>query len=451
MKKILSILLLMSFVLVACSGSGGTPTPGAAGVPIVSDNFAVSAEGKLVPGKFAELSFSNGGKIAEVLVAEGAKVSEGDVLARLENSESLQSGVAQAELELLNAQQALDDLKNNAALVAAQSQADVAHAQDALDKAQRKLKNTNNPDVKFYQDRLTDAQNALLTSQENQQVTDIGSLRASLQNARDNLKDWTDRLGKVKTNIADCKECDPKRMIAIDGIPLTLDDAQDAYNDAANAVKELEIKVAQAERGDTQSLKDTQKALDDAQRDLQWALQGPDALDVLLAQSDVTLAEAKVKDAQTIYDKVKNGPDPEKLAAGEARLNSAQMGLTAAKAALDNIELRAPFTGTIATVKLKVGEQVSPGQAVVTLADFSTWEIETDNLTEIEVVKIQEGQGAQVVLDALPEVTLNGTVQQIGSVFEEKRGDVTYTVKILLKDENPLMRWGMTAAVTFAK
>jgi len=449
-KKLLSILFLTSLVLAACSGSG-TPTPESSNIPIVSDNFAISAEGRLVPGKFTQLSFSVGGTVSEVLTAEGADVAEDEVLARLENSESLQSQVAQAELELLNAQQALDDLESNAALAAAQAQADVAQAQEALDKANRKLKNTNSPDVKFYQDRLTDAQNALQTAQENQQVTDIGSLRASLQHARDNLKDWEERLAKIKTAIGDCKECDPKRVFAIDGFPLTLDDAQDAYNDAANAVKELEIKVAQSERGDTDAIKDAQETLEDAQRDLQWATQGPDALDVLLAQSEVTLAEAKLKDAQTHYNKLKNGPDPAKLAAAQARLKSAQAALTAAQAALENNELRAPITGTVATVKLKVGEQVSPGQQAITLADFSTWEIETDNLTEIEVVKIQEGQNAKIVLDALPDVTLNGTVGTISSVFEEKRGDVTYTVKILLKDVNPLMRWGMTAAVTFEK
>ena len=95
---------MSSLPLVTCSGGGGTPAPDSANVPIVSDNFAVSAEGRLVPGKFAELLFSGGGKVAEVLTAEGTTVSVGDVLARLENSELLASQVAQAEAELLNAQ-----------------------------------------------------------------------------------------------------------------------------------------------------------------------------------------------------------------------------------------------------------------------------------------------------------------------------------------------------------
>ena len=77
MKRVILFFLMSSLPLVACSGGGGTPAPDSANVPIVSDNFAVSAE--------------------------GATVSVGDVLARLENSELLASQVAQAEAELLNA------------------------------------------------------------------------------------------------------------------------------------------------------------------------------------------------------------------------------------------------------------------------------------------------------------------------------------------------------------
>ena len=85
------------------------------------------------------------------------------------------------------------------------------------------------------------------------------------------------------------------------------------------------------------------------------------------------------------------------------------------------------------------------------VADFSGWVVETDNLTEIEVVKIAPEQGAAIKLDALPDVSLRGKVVSVSSVFEEKRGDITYTVKITLEDQHPQMRWGMTAEVTFDK
>jgi hypothetical protein len=55
----------------------------------------------------------------------------------------------------------------------------------------------------------------------------------------------------------------------------------------------------------------------------------------------------------------------------------------------------------------------------------------------------------EVVLDALPEKTFSGQVTQIDMVYEEKRGDTTYTATIVLDQFDPQMRWGMTAAVQF--
>ena len=75
--------------------------------------------------------------------------------------------------------------------------------------------------------------------------------------------------------------------------------------------------------------------------------------------------------------------------------------------------------------------------------------VKTDSLTELEVVNVTEGQSVQVILDALPDTVLKGTVTNINKRFEEKRGDVTYTVTVQLDETDPLMRWGMTAAVYF--
>lgn len=109
----------------------------------------------------------------------------------------------------------------------------------------------------------------------------------------------------------------------------------------------------------------------------------------------------------------------------------------------------ATINGTIVTLDLIEGEQIAPGIPVVQIADFSAWYVETDNLTEIEVVKVATGQGTSIVPDALPDVTLTGAVDTIADVFEEKQGDVTYTARILLDEVDPRLRWGMTVVVTF--
>ena len=46
---------------------------------------------------------------------------------------------------------------------------------------------------------------------------------------------------------------------------------------------------------------------------------------------------------------------------------------------------------------------------------------------------------------------MTGTVEEISNVFEEKRGDITYTVRLLLQNPDPALRWGMTVVVTFNK
>jgi hypothetical protein len=52
-------------------------------------------------------------------------------------------------------------------------------------------------------------------------------------------------------------------------------------------------------------------------------------------------------------------------------------------------------------------------------------------------------------LDALPNVTLKGNILSIAQNYTEKQGDIVYKVTVLLTDNNPSIRWGMTAQVKF--
>lgn len=119
------------------------------------------------------------------------------------------------------------------------------------------------------------------------------------------------------------------------------------------------------------------------------------------------------------------------------------------RSVLANAELRAPYSGTITNLDLKVGEYTSAGEPVVTIADVSQWVVKTKDLTEIDVVNIQEGQLVTVKLDALPDMEFNGNVLSISQEYSENQGDVVYEVTILLTDVDPAMRWGMTTVVSF--
>jgi multidrug resistance efflux pump len=133
----------------------------------------------------------------------------------------------------------------------------------------------------------------------------------------------------------------------------------------------------------------------------------------------------------------------------EAAIRQAQAAIESAQIALTQTELRAPFDGVVAKLNLKAGELPPSNQPAVVLADLSGWRIETGDVTEIKVPDIRAGQSVTIKLDALPDLALKGVVESIGAVSQIKSGDVVYPVKIEVLGNDPRLRWGMTAAITF--
>lgn len=316
MKKttlILAILTISAIVLTAC----GAQTEADNATPAAVTPPALIAEGRLYPANTLDQSFSIPGQVAEVLVQDGDLVAAGQPLARLTASPETELALANAQLNVLNAEQALDALKTPADLNLAQARLAVLNAQEALDKAQEDF----------------DADD----SQENQLLLDAAKATLLLQQ---------------------------------------------------------------------------------------------DALD--------SLESGK-------------GINPDALTAAEARLSAAQAALTSAQAAADARTLTATISGSVIDLNLQPGQRISAGAPLITLADLSTWVVKTDNLTEMDIPAVSLGQKVEIVFDAVSDLTLNGQVIDINTRFEEKRGDVTYTVTIQLPQADSRLRWGMTAAVKFEK
>ena len=160
------------------------------------------------------------------------------------------------------------------------------------------------------------------------------------------------------------------------------------------------------------------------------------------AKNDMDLKLANVENAQRVVDRTKDGPDTDQLALLQARLKAAETGVAA-------FSLIAPFDGVVTEVNVAEGEQVSPQTWAVKLADTTSWNVETSDVTELEVVNIQEGQEVSFTADALPGVTMNGVVSEISQSSYTQNGDVIYTVKIQANEVDPRVRWGMTVEVTF--
>ena len=174
-------------------------------------------------------------------------------------------------------------------------------------------------------------------------------------------------------------------------------------------------------------------------------------LRVKQAELALQVTRAKQKSAALTVDvaRVQQESATVSVESARAQERSARTALESAEADLGRNELRAPWSGFLADLPLKLYAYVQPGQPVATLADFSGWKVETDNLTEIEVPEVFLEQQVTITSDALPELELSGIVTAISALHAEKRGDVTYTVTVELEESDDRLRWGMTMVVTF--
>ena len=135
------------------------------------------------------------------------------------------------------------------------------------------------------------------------------------------------------------------------------------------------------------------------------------------------------------------------LAQAQAELQTQKQRLSETESLLDKTELTAPIEGTVMYLDVKPGEHASIGTVLVRIADESSWEIRSDDLTELVVAKVRIGDRVSLTFDGLPGVEIPGKVKFIRPYGEKKRGDITYTVTIAPERWDDRLRWNMTAQI----
>lgn len=238
---------------------------------------------------------------------------------------------------------------------------------------------------------------------------------------------YEDDLDQAKADVADAKS--------------ELEDAQDEFN------KYVSLDKDNADRQRTKT------DLDNAQADYNEALSAQAEIENEYRQlkSEFDLAQARWDEARRNRENREDGADKDQLALAQAQLDAANVRSRAAEATLGNMDLVAPYDGIIARLDISAGEDVNPGQVVAILADTSEWYVETTDLTENEIVDIQENMDVIVVPDALPDLELKGSIESIADVFVEKAGDITYRVRVKLEETDPRLKWGMTTETRFSE
>jgi len=434
--RLSAVVILGSVVLGACA----VARPGARGsdlavetapVTVLTAVEAVETSGAVAARQSATLSWKTTGYVETVNVKVGDRVKAGDVLMRLDIDTAPQN-IIQAQADLINAQNALDELLNPTELQIANAEKAVADAQDQVEKAERAWRRTAAPDVAYYQDQFNRAQQNLTAAQQNAEITNF---QTSLRNAQDALENAANNLKKYQDLEAQYPGYGQQHGNV-------LENAQKAYDRAVQDYQTALYNFEQVQARNANAITDAQKSLDTARANLEAAQRGPDALDRARAEADLAVARARLAEAQATLDELRHGADPDDVRAAEVRVQVAQ-------AVLDQLVLVAPFDGEVLVVNYQPGDAVVQGQPAVVVADRATLQVEAQ-VDESEIGQVTPGDEVTLTFGALPGVTLAGTVGLVNPVGEAVQGLVRYTVRVDVAAEaaDPRVLLGMTADVS---
>ena len=245
-----------------------------------------------------------------------------------------------------------------------------------------------------------------------------------------------------------------------------LDPLWQEIDEARGSLDNIQKQYAATRSKSEQGIGDIEQSLSDAQTDLGELFEGPDPLDVDSAQFNIyqarlTLEEAeeKVADlkeqllekpepidveakakaidsalaalAQAGEDLVSlfAPPDPLELSLLESQLVTARIALDAAESRLESAIVVAPWSGLVTSVGVEKGDEVTRNTNVVEIVD--PLDVEVDGIVdEIDVLSVQVGYQATVLMDALPGEILTGVVSSIGAGATNQQGVVTYPIRV---------------------
>ena len=259
--------VLTAWALAGCSQVSdlfSRPEEQTPSLPVVAPKASVMAEGRVVPERYVNLAFLTSGRLESLPAVEGASVEANALLASLGPTEAAQAEVRRAELELEDAQQALNQLNEDASLAKAKAEAAVAQARQALVDAQKAYDDTQ---TRSFRDQLDDKEEAL-------------------QNRKKDLDDARETLDKYLNLDVN----NPTRVNAQNDVDAREEDYQKALFERDQLASRQEVAKA--------NLEAAREALKKAEKDAADLANGPDPDQKALAEKRVAAAQAQLDAAK---------------------------------------------------------------------------------------------------------------------------------------------------------
>ena len=449
--------VLVALTSVACTAEEPV-RPRTAAVERGSVTTGVSATGSLSAVAQQNVGFPDGGRLTNVFVKVGDRVEPGQVLATVDDF-ALRQALAQQQGQLKSQQAVLDRLVSSPVTEGAQDS--LSQAQDILEATRRQTK------------AVLDADETAIDSAERQLAVD----RKAEEQAEDQLDDYRKACGgdDPESDEGDETEevdssADSSADSARSASPVPA--ANPGSNPACSAIPSAEASVTAAE----QKVAASKSALDSA----------VEKRDVDKANGDLAIenAELSVVNARNTANSAKSDR-PFDISQQQGVVATTQAAVARAQRDVDNATLRAPVAGTVSVLNGVVGEYLAPSSGTSALAPGSSATIPgaesaagaaaaaagaagptrpggtqflvLDNIDAFQVVvpfnesdaaTIVPNQEVEVVVDAVPDLTLTGTVLSVAPTGTSISGVISYYVTIVVSRTDPRLKDGQTVRAT---
>jgi RND family efflux transporter MFP subunit len=211
-----------------------------------------------------------------------------------------------------------------------------------------------------------------------------------------------------------------------------------ALLDDSNTRKSLELSKAELHSAKTQ-VAETQARLTEAKLTLERNTE--------LARRQLISAAALDK-ARADFESLRA-----QLNSREADIAVSQKRLALQQQNLDDLTLRAPFTGVVISKDSQPGEMISPISAgggftrtgICTIVDMASLEIEVD-VNESYIQRVRDGQFVQAVLEAYPEWKIPAKVIAIIPTADRQKATVKVRIGFQVSDPRILPDMGVKVA-----
>jgi HlyD family secretion protein len=404
------ILIIAGIVMYFIFGGKGDTGPAFVLVEKGDIRQEVSVTGNVKPVSDVSLAFERGGRVAGLNVSVGSHVYAGQILVSVANADLI-ANLDQAKANLKKVQAGLGDTAKQSILTLAQTKISLANTiKDSYTKADDALRNKiyslfNDP-IK-YNARLAFTTDTFLQEDIEDGKDDMG----------DSLDSWYRTL--IKTNIS--LDLEKNYNLA----KTNLMSLKSLLDKCAEAVNGLTVETS----GTTQTEIDTWKLnISTARTNINTAI------DILVNSYDVfTSAELAVKISQN------------STLAEEASIEQAQAGVASAEAELAKSFIRAPFSGVITKVDIRLGEIVSTNQNIISLISDGNYQVESF-IPEADIAKIKINDTAKTTLDAYGDsVVFETIVAKIDPAATFIDGVPTYKVTLGFVSPDDRIKSGLTA------